>query len=65
MEEFVGKFWYNLVIKSVVGYYLEVVVKLVEVEKIVGILFCVFGGDFGLKVVVVMVEIYGVWCCWL
>lgn len=65
MEEFVGKLWHDLVTKSAAGHHPEAAVKLVEVEKTVGILFRAFGGDPGLKVAAATAEAHGARRRWL
>jgi nitric oxide reductase NorD protein len=65
MEEFIGKIWHNWVTKAAGGHYPQAAVKLVDVEKTVGILFRAFGGDHGLKVAAATAEQHGARRRWL
>lgn len=59
MEELVGKLWHNWVTKAAGGSFPAAAVKLVDVEKAVGILFRAFGGDPGLKVAAATHDAHG------
>jgi len=50
MEEFVGKFWHQLVTRGARRDYPDARVRLEEIDKTVGILFRAMGGDGGLRV---------------
>lgn len=65
MEEFVGKIWHNWVTKSADAHFPEAAIKLVDIEKTVGILFRALGGDPGLKVAAATNDLHGARRSWL
>jgi nitric oxide reductase NorD protein len=65
MEEFVGKIWHNWVTKTADSHFPEAAVKLVDIEKTVGILFRALGGDPGLKVAAATDDAHGARRSWL
>ena len=65
MEEFVGKIWHNWVTKTADGHFPEAAVKLIDIEKTVGIFFRALGGDPGLKVAAATDDAHGARRTWL
>ncbi|MCL2830549.1 MAG: nitric oxide reductase [Betaproteobacteria bacterium] len=59
MEEFVGKFWNDIITRIARDRYPAAAVPLAEVEKTTGILFRAFGGDPGLRIAAATAEEHG------
>lgn len=59
MEEAVGKLWHRLITRAAGGHHPRAVVRLQDMEGLLGILFRALGGDPGLRVAAATADIHG------